>query len=146
MVVATLRVEAVLVGLAPFLPALRTGHQGGPRRCLPRAARRAGHIRRYELTEIAHETRVLEAGRRVASSSFYGMATTVLRVRLIGGERMDLTYDEPDVLDEDQLVEQIISTLANDSGVLRTKHGDRLVVLYGRGIAAMEVAPRGAVL
>jgi len=74
------------------------------------------------------------------------MATTVLRVRLIGGERMDLTYDEPDVLDEDQLVEQVISTLANDSGVLRTKHGDRLVVLYGRGIAAMEVAPRGAVL
>jgi len=74
------------------------------------------------------------------------MATIVLRVRLIGGERMDLTYDEPDVLDEDQLVEQVISTLANDSGVLRTKHGDRLVVLYGRGIAAMEVAPRGAVL
>jgi hypothetical protein len=85
-------------------------------------------------------------GRRVTSSRFYGMATIVLRVRLIGGERMDLTYDEPDVLDEDQLVEQVISTLANDSGVLRTKHGDRLVVLYGRGIAAMEVAPRGAVL
>ena len=83
---------------------------------------------------------------RRGSSRFYGMATTVLRVRLIGGERMDLTYDEPDVLDEDQLVEHIISTLANDSGVLRTKHGDRLVVLYGRGIAAMEVAPRGAVL
>jgi hypothetical protein len=74
------------------------------------------------------------------------MATTVLRVRLIGGERMDLTYDEPEVLDEDELVEHVISTLANDSGVLRTKHGDRLVVLYGRGIAAMEVAPRGAVL
>jgi len=74
------------------------------------------------------------------------MATIVLRVRLIGGERMDLTYDEPDVLDEDQLLEQVVSTLANDSGVLRTKHGDRLVVLYGRGIAAMEVAPRGAVL
>lgn len=79
-------------------------------------------------------------------SSFYGMATTVLRVRLISGERMDLTYDEPEVLDEDELVEQVISTLANDSGVLRTKHGDRLVVLFGRGIAAMEVAPRGAVL
>jgi hypothetical protein len=74
------------------------------------------------------------------------MATMVLRVRLIGGERMDLTYDEPDVLDEAQLVEHVISTLASDSGVLRTKHGDRLVVLYGRGIAAMEVAPRGAVL
>ncbi|MFE9656361.1 hypothetical protein [Micromonospora sp. NPDC006431] len=74
------------------------------------------------------------------------MATTVLRVRLIGGDRMDLTYDKPDVSDEDELVEHVISTLAQDSGVLRTKHGDRLVVLYGRGVAAIEVAPRGAVL
>jgi hypothetical protein len=74
------------------------------------------------------------------------MATTVLRIRLIGGDRMDITYDEPDVVDEDELVEHVVSTLANDSGVLRTKHGDRLVVLYGRGVAAIEVAPRGAVL
>jgi hypothetical protein len=29
------------------------------------------------------------------------MATTVLRVRLIGGDRMDITYDKPDVSDED---------------------------------------------
>jgi hypothetical protein len=74
------------------------------------------------------------------------MATTVLRVRLIGGDRMDITYDEPDVSDEDELVEHVISTLAQDSGVLRAKHGDRLVVLYGRGVAAIEIAPRGAVL
>jgi hypothetical protein len=74
------------------------------------------------------------------------MATTVLRIRLIGGDRMDITYDEPDVSDEDQLVEHIISTLAEDSGVLRSKHGDRLVAFYGRGVAAIEVAPRGAVL
>jgi hypothetical protein len=74
------------------------------------------------------------------------MATTVLRVRLIGGDRMDITYDKPDVSDEKELVEQLISTLAQDSGVLRTQHGDRLVVLYGRGVAAIEVAPRGAVL
>jgi hypothetical protein len=80
------------------------------------------------------------------SASFSDMATTVLRVRLIGGDRMDITYDEPDVSSEDQLVEHVISTLAQDSGVLRTKHGDRLVVLYGRGVAAIEVAPRGAVL
>jgi len=70
----------------------------------------------------------------------------VLRVRLISGERMDITYDDPSILDQDALVEHVISTLADDSGVLRTQHGDRLVVLYGRGIAAMEVAPRGAVL
>ena len=74
------------------------------------------------------------------------MATTVLRVRLIGGERMDITYDEPDVSSEDELVDHVISTLAQDSGVLRTKHGDRLVALYGRGVAAVEVAPRGAVV
>jgi hypothetical protein len=30
--------------------------------------------------------------------------------------------------------------------VLRTRHGGRLMVLYGRGVAAVEVAPRGAVL
>jgi hypothetical protein len=80
------------------------------------------------------------------STSFDDMATTVLRVRLIGGDRMDITYDEPDVSDEDELVEHVISTLAQDSGVLRAKHGDRLVVLYGRGVAAIEIAPRGAVL
>jgi hypothetical protein len=74
------------------------------------------------------------------------MATTVLRVRLIGGDRMDITYDDAGVSDDDQLVEHVISTLAQDSGVLRGKHGDRLIVLYGRGVAAVEVAPRGAVL
>jgi hypothetical protein len=74
------------------------------------------------------------------------MATTVLRIRLIGGDRMDITYGDSDVSDEDELVEQVISTLAEDSGVLRSRHGDRLIVLYGRGVAAIEVAPRGAVL
>ncbi|WP_030434772.1 hypothetical protein [Actinoplanes subtropicus] len=74
------------------------------------------------------------------------MATTVLRVRLVGGDRMDISYDEPDASDQGQVVEKVISTLAQDTGVLRGKHGDRLVVLYGRGVAAVEVAPRGAVL
>jgi hypothetical protein len=74
------------------------------------------------------------------------MATIVLRVRLTGGDRMDITYEEPDAVDEDELVEHVIATFAEDSGVVRTKHGDRLVVLYGRGVAAIEVAPRGAVL
>jgi hypothetical protein len=74
------------------------------------------------------------------------MATTVLRVRLIDGDRLDITYDKPDVADEDDLVDEVISTLAQDSGTLRALHGDRLVVLYGRGVAAIEVAPRGPVL
>lgn len=69
----------------------------------------------------------------------------MLRVRLIGGDRMDVTYEEPGAVD-DELIEHAISKLAQDSGVLRSKHGDRLVVLYGRGVAAIEVAPRGAIL
>jgi hypothetical protein len=81
-----------------------------------------------------------------STSRFTVMATTVLRVRLISGDRMDITYDEPGVVDEGELVERVISTLAQDSGVLRSKHGGRLVVLYGRGVAAVEVAPRGAIL
>jgi hypothetical protein len=74
------------------------------------------------------------------------MATIVLRVRLTGGDRMDITYEEPDTADETDLVERVIATLAQDSGVLRSRHGDRLVALFGRGVAAVEVAPRGAVL
>jgi hypothetical protein len=74
------------------------------------------------------------------------MATIVLRVRLTGGDRMDITYEDPDVVDDDELVELVISTLAQDSGVLHSQHGGRLLVLYGRGVAAIEVAPRGAVL
>lgn len=74
------------------------------------------------------------------------MAEIVLRVRLTGGDHVDLTYEEPDTVDADEVLEHVISTLAEDSGVLRSRHGDRLVVLYGRGVAALEVAPRGAVL
>jgi hypothetical protein len=74
------------------------------------------------------------------------MAKIVLRVRLIGGDRMDITYEGPEEVDDDQLLEQVITTLSEDSGVLRCTHGDRLIVLYGRGVSAVEVAPRGAVL
>lgn len=74
------------------------------------------------------------------------MATVVLRVRLIGGDHMDVTYEGPESANEDQVIERLYLDLAQDSGVLRTRHGDRLVLLYGRGVAAIEVAPRGAVL
>jgi hypothetical protein len=74
------------------------------------------------------------------------MTTVVLRVRLIGGERMDITYEEPEVADEAEVVEHVITTLAQDAGVLRSRHGNRLVVLYGRGVAGIEVAPRGAIV
>lgn len=73
------------------------------------------------------------------------MTEIVLRVRLIGGEHLDVTYEE-DGGSSDKIVGRVISTLAEDNGVLRCRHGDRLIVLYGRGIATLEVAPRGAVL
>ena len=73
------------------------------------------------------------------------MAEIVLRVRLIGGEHLDVAYDA-DGDDSDETVERVISTLAEDNGVLRCRHGGRLIVLYGRGVATVEVAPRGAVL
>lgn len=74
------------------------------------------------------------------------MAEIVLRARLTSGDHFDVIYREPEMADPTQVIEQAISTLAKDSGVLRTRHGDRLVALYGRGVAALEIAPRGAVL
>jgi hypothetical protein len=74
------------------------------------------------------------------------MAKTVLRIRLIGGDHLDVVYEEPDTPSEDEVTEHAISALAQSSGELRTRHGDRLMVLFGRGVAAVEVAPRGAVL
>jgi len=72
------------------------------------------------------------------------MATVVLRVRLVNGDRLDVRFE--DAGDEDDVIERAIATLAEDAGMLRSRHGDRLMVLYGRGVAAVEVAPRGAVL
>ncbi len=74
------------------------------------------------------------------------MAEIVLRVRLIGGDHVDVTFDEAGAADVDEVIERVISTLAQDTGALRSRHGDRLVVLFGRGVAAVEVAPRGAVI
>lgn len=74
------------------------------------------------------------------------MEGIVLRVRLISGESMDVTYEKRDASSEDEVIDHVVSTLAEETGVLRCRHGDRLLVLYARGVAAMEVAPRGAVL
>ena len=73
------------------------------------------------------------------------MTKIVLRVRLVGGDHLDVAYDEADAAPDD-VVEHAISTLARDDGVLRCRRGDRLIVLYGRGVATVEVAPRGAIL
>jgi hypothetical protein len=74
------------------------------------------------------------------------MVQLALRVRLVGGDRMDVTFEASERVNEEQIVDHVVSTLAQDGGVLRTRHGDRLVVLYGRGVAAIEVAPRGAIV
>jgi len=73
------------------------------------------------------------------------MAEIVLRVRLVSGDQVDVVYQD-DAVDENEVIQRVVETLAEGSGVLRTRHGDRLMVLYGRGVAAVEVAPRGAVL
>ena len=73
------------------------------------------------------------------------MAEIVLRVRLVGGDQLDVTYDEEGA-ETGEVLEHIISTLAEGSGTLRCQHGDRLIVLYGRGVATLEVAPRGAIV
>jgi hypothetical protein len=73
------------------------------------------------------------------------MAEIVLRVRLVGGDHVDVTYADRDAA-TDKLVEDVISTLAQEDGILRCQHGDRLMVLYGRGVATVEIAPRGAIL
>jgi hypothetical protein len=73
------------------------------------------------------------------------MSEIVLRVRLVSGEHLDVTYSQ-DGVSPDELVERAAVILAEDAGVLRCQHGDRLIVLYGRGVASFEVAPRGAIL
>ena len=74
------------------------------------------------------------------------MAGIVLRVRLVSGDSLDVTYDDPEAGSADEVTDHVIRTLAQDSGVLRCRHGDRLLVLCARGVAAVEIAPRGAVL
>jgi len=73
------------------------------------------------------------------------MTGIVLRVRLVSGDQLDVRYHH-DAVDEHEVIERVADILAQDSGVLRTNHGDRLLILYGRGVATIEVAPRGAVL
>lgn len=72
------------------------------------------------------------------------MAGVVLRVRLVSGDQLDVSFDDEG--EEDEVVERVVATLAEGSGVLRCSHGDRLLVIFGRGVATVELAPRGAVL
>jgi len=55
------------------------------------------------------------------------IATIVMRVRLLDGEHTDLTFEDPAHADEAELIDQVIEVFAGGSGVLRCRHGDRLV-------------------
>ena len=109
-----------------------------------------GSARTCIQAESANHLAVRRAPRHSLPSSgtvkMRAMAEIVLRVRLVGGDHLDVSYDEPGTAGPDEVAEHVISALAQNSGVLRARHGDRLVVLFGRGVAAIEVAPRGAVL
>jgi hypothetical protein len=74
------------------------------------------------------------------------MPALVLRVRFISGDHTDVTYDPGGPTQERDVVEHIMSVLSSDTGVLRCQHGDRLLVLFARGVASVELSPRGAVL
>ena len=74
------------------------------------------------------------------------MTAVVLRIRLTSGDTLDVTYEHSGPGDEDDVVDHVASTLGQENGVLRCRHGDRLLVVYARGVAAVEVSPRGAVL
>lgn len=73
------------------------------------------------------------------------MAVISLRVRFVGGHLADVTFEGPDHIAEEQVIDHVINTLAQDAGIIRCAHGGRLVVLYGRGVAAVEIAPTGPI-
>jgi hypothetical protein len=74
------------------------------------------------------------------------MEAIVLRVRLVSGDSIDVTYEDRDASTEDEVIDRVVATLSESGGELRCAHGQRLMVLFARGVAAVEVAPRGAVL
>lgn len=74
------------------------------------------------------------------------MADVVLRVRFTSGDHTDVRYQDRDATNDDELIERVVTTLASDPGVLRCHHGDRLLVIFARGVASIELAPRGAIL
>lgn len=66
-----------------------------------------------------------------------------LRVRLTNGDQTDLTYEDRDARDQSEVVDRVLSILSSESGVLRYLHGDRMVALFARGVAIVEVAQHG---
>ena len=74
------------------------------------------------------------------------MTTIAFRVYLVGGDSADVIYEGPDHADAGRVTEHVLSTLAKDSGILHCRRDDRLVVLFGRGVAAIEVTEPASTL
>ena len=74
------------------------------------------------------------------------MPPVVLRIRFISGDQTDVIYHPAEPIQEHEVVDLVTDVLSCDTGVLRCQHGDRLLVLFGRGVASVELSPRGAVL
>jgi hypothetical protein len=74
------------------------------------------------------------------------MPAVVLRIRFTSGDQTDVTYHPAEPIQEHEVVDHITNILSSDTGVLLCQHGDRLLVLFGRGVASVELSPRGAVL
>jgi hypothetical protein len=73
------------------------------------------------------------------------MAEIVLRVRLLSGDQTDVSY-AGESADDQALLAEVVETLSSPDGALRCRHGERTLVLFGRGVASVEAGPRGAVL
>ena len=85
------------------------------------------------------------AGRR--SGAYLAVMSAIeLRVRFVSGSFTDVSYQSAEVGEHRDVMEEVVSTLAQDTGTLSCRHGDRILVLFGRGVAALEASPRGAVL
>jgi hypothetical protein len=67
------------------------------------------------------------------------MTTVAFAVHLVGGDRLEVTYDGPDHADAGRVIDHVVATLAQDGGVVRCRHDGRLIVLFGRAVAAIEV-------
>ena len=74
------------------------------------------------------------------------MAKVVLRILLLSGSHLDVVYDEPGTPDAAEVGAHALELLDHEGTVLRAAHGGRVVAVYARGVAAVEVDPRGAVL
>jgi hypothetical protein len=74
------------------------------------------------------------------------VAKVVLRIMLLSGNHLDVVYDEPGTPDPVEVGEHAVGLLGRDDAVLFAAHGGRTVAVFSRGVAAVEVDPRGAVL